>query len=158
MQEIRFAICNELIDLAKKHNEKLTPMKLQKLVFFIYGYYKARTGNSIFDDERFQVWQFGPVLPSLYYYFKGYGTNSINKYAIRFDGFLPKLSKEAILNFDLNQTISYVWKKFGHKNAIELSGLTHKENTPWDKARKRNSLYIDDNDIEEYFKKELLND
>ena len=157
MESIRFAICNELIDLANQNSENLTPMKMQKMVFFVYGYYKAKTRKSIFDDERFQVWQFGPVLPSLYSYFKKYGTSNIRKYAVRFDGSMPRFNKEAVQNFDVIQSINLVWAKYGHRSAIDLSTLTHKEDTPWDKARKRDSLYIDDKDIEEYFKKELCN-
>ncbi len=157
MELIRFSICNELIDMAKNSNESLSPMKMQKLVFFIYGYYKAKTDKSVFDDEKFQVWQFGPVLPSLYYHFKKYGTSNIRNYAVKFDGTLPRFNKNAPQNYDLIRTIEQVWKKYGSKGAIELSTLTHQHGTPWEKAKNRDSLYISDEDIVEYFKKELKN-
>ena len=63
-------LANNFIVEAQNGNIKnLTPMKLQKLMYFTYGRYAAQTGRQLFS-ENFQAWQYGPVLSSVYQEFK----------------------------------------------------------------------------------------
>src|SRR5271154_4906780 len=70
-------IATEFIQLANADGKKLTPMQLQKLVYFAYGWYLAITGERLID-ERVEAWQWGPVIPSLYSAFREYGSDPID--------------------------------------------------------------------------------
>src|ERR1700689_5397887 len=72
------AIANELIKLSlQKTNSGLSPMKVQKLVYFAHGWYLALTGGRPMINEPVEAWKFGPVVPSLYYELKKYGETPI---------------------------------------------------------------------------------
>lgn len=48
----------------------LTPLKLQKLLYYVQGWSLAETGHPFFSD-RIEAWQHGPVVPSVYAKYKG---------------------------------------------------------------------------------------
>ena len=68
--------------LKRGQNEKIdiTPLKLQKLVYFLYKDYLKRTGNPLFS-ESFETWKKGPVVPSIYAEFNSYGKLPIKTFA-----------------------------------------------------------------------------
>src|ERR1700722_8483585 len=70
-------IANEFIALASKAGSALSPLKLQKLVYFAHGWCLALTGRPLISD-RVQAWQYGPVIPSIYHEFKYVGNGSIS--------------------------------------------------------------------------------
>jgi uncharacterized phage-associated protein len=55
------AIANEFIKVAKRNGVLLTPMKLQKLVYFAHGWYLALLGKPLIN-EPVEAWKFGPVI------------------------------------------------------------------------------------------------
>ncbi|MBR6647500.1 MAG: DUF4065 domain-containing protein, partial [Clostridia bacterium] len=65
-------VANNFIARALNENVPLTPMKLQKLIYFLYKEYLKTTGERLFT-ESFEVWQYGPVIASVYDEFKGFG-------------------------------------------------------------------------------------
>ncbi|MFQ5632018.1 MAG: Panacea domain-containing protein, partial [bacterium] len=52
-------IANYFIDFARKDGVAISPMKLQKLVYFAHGYYLAITGQPLIEEE-IQAWRYGP--------------------------------------------------------------------------------------------------
>jgi uncharacterized phage-associated protein len=57
----------------------ITPMKLQKMLYFLYRDYLQETETALFG-ERFMAWQYGPVLDSVYQEFETYRSNAIKQY------------------------------------------------------------------------------
>ena len=139
-------IANTILSMAFSEAKDITPMKLQKLIYFIYKRYLQITQQPLFS-ERFEVWQYGPVLSSVYEEFKSYGSNHIKKYYISGDG------KAWIINMDMNEEFSdafnFVWSKYADLDGIFLSSLTHKINSAWHKALKNEMVFLADNDIKE---------
>src|SRR4051812_38412301 len=78
------AIANYFLDLAEMDNEKIQPLKMQKLVYFAHGWYMAFMGDPIKPllDEYVEAWQYGPVIPDLYHAFKSFGSNPITGRAV----------------------------------------------------------------------------
>ncbi|WP_240781993.1 type II toxin-antitoxin system antitoxin SocA domain-containing protein [Escherichia sp. E3356] len=74
------AVANAFIEKALKGKLKnLTPMKLQKLLFYTQSWHlKLRDNTPLFDD-LFARWKFGPVIPPLYHMLKKYGANEITE-------------------------------------------------------------------------------
>jgi uncharacterized phage-associated protein len=121
----------------------IDPMKLQKLIYFAHGYYLARTqrrdGEALpLVNEFFEAWDYGPVLPSVYQEFKGFGSGNITKLAMEFRHefranvvALPPTNDE-----HLDRISSFVWDRYAKKHSLHLSDLTHKQGGAWDKARR----------------------
>ena len=147
-----FVICNEIIKKANMDNiMDLTPMKLQKLLYFIYGAYYAKYGEKLFA-ENFEAWQRGPVISSVYHEFKIYGANPIVNYSSDAEGnvyFLNQDNEEVKKFFSV---FTAVWEQYKNIGAIELSDMTHKEGTPWSETF-CNGI-IDDTKILKYFKEQ----
>lgn len=73
-------VANSILRRAFGTGEHVTPMKLQKLLFFVTCLYQRYTGRRLLT-ESFQPWQYGPVCRSVYDEFKGFGGKPINRYA-----------------------------------------------------------------------------
>lgn len=138
-------VANNIIDRAKKENISITPMKLQKILYFVYRDYlqKQKDGIPLFA-ERFATWKYGPVLESVYTAFKKYGSEFISDY-YREDGKAYAANEES--NGLLGQVLNDVWNKTKKYNGIQLSKITHKENSAWYKAFQNQHIFLDDKDI-----------
>ena len=65
--------------------EYISNLQLQKILFYIQEYYIKTKKEPIFTDE-IQAWQFGPVVPEVYYEYCGYGAMPIyNEYKTQID-------------------------------------------------------------------------
>jgi uncharacterized phage-associated protein len=153
-------VANEFFELAKRDGSQLTPMQLQKLVYFAYGWYLAITGERLLN-ERVQAWQWGPVIPSLYGEFKPYGSGPITHPATDYffeDGTLA-FRAERLESGDeakdslARQVIGKVWNLYGKYSAAQLSSMTHAANSPWSRYYDENvrGTDIPDDAIREYF-------
>jgi uncharacterized phage-associated protein len=137
-------MANSIIRKASSEGIMISPMKLQKLLYFVYKKHLKDTDQKLFD-ERFQVWEYGPVLASVYHAFKRYGPKPITEYAVRdFDDAPYFVSKDTPEFYD---ALNFVWDKYWEYAAMPLSDLTHQDGTAWKKALDRNHLYISDDDI-----------
>lgn len=56
-------------------NYPISNLQLQKILYFIQKAYLNQETRA-FSDE-IEAWQFGPVVPNVYYYFSGYGAMPI---------------------------------------------------------------------------------
>lgn len=117
----------------------VTPMKLLKLVYIAHGWYLALSGEDLIN-EGVQAWKFGPVIPSVYHKFKIYGNDKVTA-TVQYD--TPAWSTSPFeRGLDLSDMSSIsdvdkkflerIWDVYGKYSGIELSNMTHQENTPWD--------------------------
>ena len=70
------------IDLSKyivskcvSDNQPISNLQLQKILYYIQKDYLKRNEKAFSDD--IEAWQFGPVVPNVYYYYCGYGAMPI---------------------------------------------------------------------------------
>lgn len=131
------AAANAVLDYADSHGLSFGPMKLQKLMYFVHGYYLAVTDQP-WLNEYFEAWEFGPVLPSIYHEFKEFGAEPISKGArahllVRKNSdFTFEVPPPATEEDDTGKRIlSFVMDRYGAKSAVYLSDLTHKIGSPW---------------------------
>jgi len=159
------AIANEFIKIARENHKRLSPLKLQKLVYFAHGWYLALTGKPLIN-EPVEAWKFGPVIPSLYHALKKYAYQSVNECMTDDDFWEPstggvchELSVDDGPDQQENELakriVRRVWDVYGGFSATQLSNLTHDDGTPWsmtpDKDKRRNAI-IDPEIIRGYFK------
>jgi uncharacterized phage-associated protein len=114
-------IANQLlIYSADNGGELMTNMKLQKMLYYQQGFHLAYFGTPLFDED-IEAWMYGPVVPSMYEKYKGYGRNGIEPDRTMQFAF-EKKNELALFN--------EVCKVYGAYSAIGLMNMTHEE-TPW---------------------------
>ena len=69
-------IARYIICFCNRCGTKITNLKLQKLLFYIQRYSLQTTGHPAFAD-LIEAWQFGAVVPNVYYRYCGYGSMPI---------------------------------------------------------------------------------
>jgi uncharacterized phage-associated protein len=147
-------IANNFLWLGEKENIPITPMMLQKLVYFAYGWSLALLERKLFE-EPIQAWRHGPVIPSIYYEFQRYGPRPIDTFATQTDvdcntGEIAGVGYPAVdaSDTDILSIIQSVWKNYKHRSAWDLSHITHEEGSPWSKAMEKGAYTrLDDADI-----------
>jgi len=134
------AVANYFLDLAKKDVVGLSPMKLQKLIYFAHGWHLAIYEGEPLINEQLQAWDYGPVAASVYHEFKKFGGGKIESFGIDFDLDNDELITPRI-PMDDSRTIALlnkVWSVYGKYSGVQLSNLTHEQNSAWSKAREVN--------------------
>ena len=139
--------------------ERITQMKLHKLLYYAHGWHLG-FGQGPLLDEMVEAWAYGPVVPTVYQEFKDLGSAPINREAKTFN---PKT-----LDFDtpvidpsdpVVSLLDRVWEVYGGLSAVQLSAMTHAEDSPWTKTRRKHpnikSVDIPNELIEEHFKERL---
>lgn len=129
------SIANYLLDLAKSKGELLSPMKLQKLVYYAHGWYVGHKGEPLID-EPVEAWPYGPVIPSLYHEFKQFGSEGISIKAREFDGVSSFREVPPPEDASIRRYLEGVWSSYGQYTGLKLSELTHSPDGPWDKTWK----------------------
>lgn len=109
--------------------EEVTPLMLQKLLYFIQGVYSALYGSPIFAEDC-RAWVHGPVYTEVYELFRDFKYNPIDdaRFAL-LDG------TEYVLTNDERIVIELVVNTFGMYGGKALEKITHNEE-PWKNARK----------------------
>ena len=137
------AAANWFLDQGEAKKATLSPMKLQKLIYFAHGWSLAITGVPLIEEHP-EAWDYGPVIPTVYHEFKKFGRNPITQRATKldFDGsgsiedflsakiFEPRITDDS----DADALLNRVWEVYGGLSGIQLSNMTHVENGAWHKA------------------------
>jgi uncharacterized phage-associated protein len=121
-------IANTFIEHARKQGRTLTNKYLQKLVYFAQARMLSIHAERLIHQD-FEAWPLGPVVPDLYDALKQYGDAPVDQEIANI--------KSDPLEFRERDLIERVFKMYGSRSAEELSELTHAEDTPWQKARRR---------------------
>lgn len=122
------SLCNNILSRAHKEKIEVSPMKLQKLLYYICVKYVKETGVSPVM-ERFEVWKYGPVVSSVYSVFKPFGSSPIKGYYRNVKGDVRVIDEKN--NSLIKYCIDYVWDNFKHTGAIDLAKRTHKRGSGW---------------------------
>lgn len=129
--------------------EAISNLKLQKLLYYVQGFFLAAFEEALFSDE-IVAWQYGPVVPDVYFHFKEFGSNSI------------RLDSEILpVSFDDPSTSDFfdeILREYGRFSAIGLMELTHQE-PPWKKTFNEDPRGVISHDLMKvYFKTQLVDE
>lgn len=147
-------VANCFLDIAELHEENLTLMKLQCLVYFAHGWHLAITGEPLIEDSVV-AWEYGPVIPRIYYGFRYLGRGHIDIRAV-VDGTVPNLPSSSQY-VESRNVIHKVWEEFGKFTEIQIMNLVHMHPDPWQSARGQGDRVIDNNRIRECFIQMAMN-
>lgn len=139
---------------ATHDGELISPLKMQKMVYFAYVVYLLqKKGKNKLFQEKIEAWPSGPVVPSLYKELKKYGSGPIERdFAdISIEEFEKKYSS-------IKKLLDEVYEYCQRLTAFQLVEITHNERS-WIEARKNlephepSNKQLNDTDIlEEYDK------
>ncbi|UAN25196.1 SocA family protein [Serratia ureilytica] len=115
-------VADYLLCFAQEHGDVMTPLKLQKMVFYADAWFLA-INNEELVSETFQAWVHGPVSRELYIRFADYKWRPITE-----DIQCPEIDA------DVKDHLDEIYNVFGGFSAYELEQLTHQEQ-PWIEAR-----------------------
>jgi uncharacterized phage-associated protein len=109
---------------AEDEAERLTQMRLHKLLYYAQGWSLALRNTKLFD-ERIEAWAHGPVVRDLYPKFAKWDDSPIASESI--------LPPEKIIPEEY-ELIGSTWEAYKGYTAAGLRAKTHSE-PPWVKAR-----------------------
>ncbi|PPG61631.1 Panacea domain-containing protein [Rathayibacter sp. AY1C5] len=136
-------VSNNLLRRAFEEDVAVSPMKLQKLLFFTASEYAKRTHTPLIDGT-FQTWKYGPVERSVYEEFRSFGGNRIRSYGKDAAGNAWVVDEQT--DPQLRAAIDVIWGASKYKNAVDLSRITHLQGSAWDVAYTRG--WISDDELE----------
>lgn len=143
------------LEMGDRDNIEISPMKMQRLIYFAHGWCLAITDSPLIE-ESIEAWRYGSVVSNIYYWLRSFGSQPIN---------LKKLEVEPhdlarLENLKHHEQIVHllhkVWEVYKDYDAITLSEMAYLPASPWDLTRKevadeKFNVTIDDNQIKHYF-------
>ena len=121
-------VARQLVCLAAAEDEPdyLSPMRLQKLLYYVQAWSLANRGRRMFS-ERIEAWAHGPVVRDLYPTFADYDNRPIPPEDVA--------GQEVELDAEERDLIAGVWESYKDYSSTSLRRMTHEE-APWVDARR----------------------
>lgn len=119
-------IAKYIISKGTNDGEPISNLQLQKILYYIQSEFLQSRNNVAFDDD-IEAWQFGPVVPNVYYYFCGYGAMKIMNY----------YDEDFSLNYEDRQIIDKIIIEKRDMDPWQLVEETHRAGGAWDKTYKK---------------------
>lgn len=119
----------------------ITPLKLQKVLFFAQAASLVTRNKALFEDE-FEAWQLGPAIRQVYKTFEKHKGNLIPAEEGSCENITP----------EIEIFLKKVWNTFGRYSSMELVEMTH-SHAPWKDAfdpKKRDTVIAKEKILEFY--------
>jgi uncharacterized phage-associated protein len=122
------------------HGNRISNMKLLKLLYFAHGYCLAVFNRPLFK-ENFEAWQHGPVIPEVYAAYKKHASHEI-----------PIEHNPPELEEFVAKSLDEAFARWGGLTASQLRDIAHSA-PPWREAYycHGEGAEIDTNDIYQFF-------
>jgi uncharacterized phage-associated protein len=125
------AVANFILDYCDGQGRTVTNLALQKIVYFCHVWSLIALGGPLVR-QKFEAWEFGPVLPYLYRAFRNYDRAPIVGRATYIDS---TDGRQRIVGYDfdfeteslLRETVEF----YSRLRAGDLIELSHVEGGPW---------------------------
>ena len=121
-------LSNNILLRARREKIPVTPMKIQKLLYYTCVKYAKETGENPIS-EQFEVWPYGPVVPSVYNEFKSFKSSPIKGFSRDAQNNVWTVDEDS--NPILTDCINYVWSRLKRFSGIDLSNRTHQRGSGW---------------------------
>lgn len=141
-------LCNIIIDKSIKEDLPLNLMKLQRIMYLIACLYQRRHRKTLFT-ERFQPWNYGPVLGTLNDKFDCLNGKDISVYSTNAKGEIVVPALEEMP--ELKDVVDVIWANTKGMTGVQLSRLiaASDKNSAWEKAMVDHRPFISNIDMAE---------
>lgn len=112
-----------------EEDERLTNLKIQKLVYYAQGHHLGLYNKSLFN-EPIIAWLHGPVVESLYFEYRQNGADGIP---------VPKNFDASVFDHNQIDLLNEIYMVYGQYSAWKLRNMTHNER-PWMETRKNREI------------------
>lgn len=140
-------VANFFISLGMSESESedyMTNLRLNKLMYFAQAWSLVLRGKPLFT-EPIEAWTLGPVIPSVYHKYKGYGKSQITSIDSQF--------RLDFLDDEEQQLLFATMAYYGDYSTHGLVDLSHETDSPWAKACDVKASVIQPDDICAFFSK-----
>lgn len=147
-------IAKYFIMKAENDGGLITPLKMQKMVYFAYvAYLLENEGKKRLFEEKIEAWPAGPVVPGLYYELKKYGSMPIDA-----ESYVDVTEKEFLSSHpeEVISLLDGVYEACEQFTSFELVAKSHQEKA-WLEARKglaphehSNNQLLDENILKQH--------
>lgn len=111
------------------HSDKLlTPLHVDKLVFFSHGWTLGLFRRPLITDTV-EAWKYGPVIPSVYHAYKKYGGQGLGPHHLNMSSDTTIIDK--LFTSEEKEVMDTVLQIYNYRPAAELIAITHEEGSPW---------------------------
>lgn len=150
------AIANFVLDECDRAGVAVSPLALQKIVYFCHVWTLIRLGKPLVRHS-FEAWEHGPVLQYLYREFNRFGAAPVRERARRVS---PYTGREEVVGYVLDTATSQLLRQvvgfYSRLDAGALVDLTHAPGGPWDQVWNHGGkinpgMRIDNRDIERFY-------
>ncbi len=151
-------VANFALDFSDNEGRTLSNLALQKVIYFCHVWSLIDFGTPLVK-QKFEAWQFGPVLPYLHRQFKHHEKSSIIGRATRINA---KTGADEIVQYSFDSEKSEHLQKilsfYTRLNTCHLVELSHVQGGPWDNIWNHSGvanpgMKIDDKDIIQFYSK-----
>ncbi|KZK08682.1 Panacea domain-containing protein [Lactococcus cremoris] len=145
-----------------KQNIEINNLKLQKLLYYFYAM-NLVNGNENPFHEKFEKWQYGPVLPSVYHSYKQFGGYDIVEVPKHFrfnsqkDEFESYQFDESILSENIRESIDAFIRNLSNYGPFDLVEKTHSHDE-WKKDEPLINMGIKNLEYDDVATKEFFKD
>lgn len=137
-------VANNVLNRAFAEKRRISPMKLQKILYFAAAEYQQATNRPLLS-EQFETWKYGPALRSVCSAFHPFGRDGITRFAKNADSRSRMIDEDA--DPALRRVLDAVWFATRDRSAVELSRITHREDSAWDRAFQAKQPFLESDDI-----------
>lgn len=131
------AIANLLLAKAEDCSVSVTPLALQKLIYFAHGQHLVLRGVPLVGGY-FEAWKRGPVHPFLYHAFKSFGSAAITGRAEAVDPVTGEVSSvDPPQDGEVEEIVERVLLSLRRLTPGQLVALSHAKEGPWDQVWKK---------------------
>ena len=121
------SVANELLRCAWSHDDRITHLKVQKLLFYCQGWMLTLHEQPLFF-QPIEAWKHGPVVRDVYDSLQWHGAGPIT---------LPIDTARETYGQEQEKLLNEVWRVYGDYTAAQLRSLTHVSNSPWTRTWER---------------------
>lgn len=120
-------IARYIIERCKEKDRPISNLKLQKILYFVQAEFLAAKGQPCFA-EAIEAWDFGPVVPCVYYEYRMYGGANIPC--------MGKLGVHRLISAEDREILNGIIDECSRYAASMLVEITHNQ-TPWKEAYRK---------------------
>lgn len=113
-------VADYIVKYSNENNMPVSNLKLQKLMYFVQAEFLVDVGCPCFLED-IEAWDFGPVVPIVYFKYRVYGSANILFFGINMLDMISYSDKERI---------NVIIRKCARFSASKLVEITHRQ-TPW---------------------------
>ncbi|MBQ3195938.1 MAG: DUF4065 domain-containing protein [Clostridia bacterium] len=114
------SLSNYVIIQFENKGVPITNLKLQKVIYYIQGYFYRQFNRPAFLEEIYN-WQYGPVVPEVYYEYNTNGSSALKPQLSCTDFSIEECEKKLVYS---------IVEKCSDISTSNLVSMTHSEN-PW---------------------------